>query len=146
MSLEFFVGAITLAFSVLGLIGVGQEAFQLLWSASGIFYGLTYLVMFALPIADSRAPVWLKLGALSGFLTTFLFVVISILPIVQVDNRFLFAEKIGTVVLLANAIGAVRSTGSNHRTSSNRSMRRPLAPPQGEKQAVVAFHAGAAGD
>jgi amino acid transporter len=103
----FFVGAITLAFSVLGLIGVGkQEAFQLLWNASGIFYGLTYLVMFALPIADSWAPVWLKLGALSGFLTTFLFVVISILPIVQVDNRFLFAAKIGTVVLLANAIGA----------------------------------------
>ncbi len=43
-----FVGAVTLAFSVLGLIGVGkQEAFQLLWNASGIFYGLTYLVMFA---------------------------------------------------------------------------------------------------
>ena len=103
----FFVGAITLAFSVLGLIGVGkQEAFQLLWNASGIFYGLTYLVMFALPIADSRAPVWLKLGALSGFLATFLFVVISILPIVQVQNRFLFAAKIGAVVLLANAIGA----------------------------------------
>ena len=102
-----FVGAITLAFSVLGLIGVGkQEAFQLLWNAAGIFYGLTYLVMFGLPIADSRAPAWLKVAALSGFFATFLFVVISILPIVQVQNRFLFAAKISGVVLVANAIGA----------------------------------------
>ena len=45
-----FVGAITLAFSIFGLIGVGkQEAFQLLWNAAGIFYGMTYLVMFAHP-------------------------------------------------------------------------------------------------
>ena len=102
-----FVGAITLAFSVLGLIGVGkQEAFQLLWNAAGIFYGLTYLVMFGLPIADSRAPAWLKVAALSGFFATFLFVVISILPIVQVQNRLLFAVKISGVVLVANAIGA----------------------------------------
>ena len=102
-----FVGAITLAFSVFGLIGVGkQEAFQLLWNASAIFYGLTYLVMFALPIADGRTPAWLKLAALSGFLATGLFVVISILPIVQVQNRVLFAAKISGVVLLANAIGA----------------------------------------
>src|SRR5262249_5298591 len=46
-----FVGAMTFAFSLAGLVGVGkEEAFQLLWNASAIFYGLTYLVMFALPI------------------------------------------------------------------------------------------------
>jgi len=101
-----FVGAITLAFSILGLIGVGkQEAFQLLWNASGIFYGLTYLVMFAIPIADSRASGWLKVAAISGFAATFLFVVISILPIVQVESRLLFAAKISGVVVMANAIG-----------------------------------------
>ena len=100
-----FVGAVTLAFSVLGLIGVGkQEAFQLLWNASGIFYGLTYLVMFALPLTDSRAPTWLKLAALSGFATTLLFVLISILPIVQVESRLLFAIKITSVVLIANGL------------------------------------------
>src|SRR5439155_1089358 len=45
-----FVGGATLALSIAGLIGVGkQEAFQLLWNASAIFYGLTYLVMFAIP-------------------------------------------------------------------------------------------------
>lgn len=101
-----FVGGVTAAFSVLGLIGVGkQEAFQLLWNASSIFYGLTYLVMFALPIADRRAPAWLKTAAVSGFLATLLFVLISILPIVQVESRFLFAAKISAVVIVANAIG-----------------------------------------
>ena len=103
-----FVGAITLAFSILGLIGVGkQEAFQLLWNASGIFYGLTYLVMFAIPLADSRTPGWLKIAALSGFATTFVFVVISILPIVQVESRWLFATKITAVIVIANAIGVM---------------------------------------
>ena len=52
-----FVGAATLALSIAGLVGVGkQEAFQLLWNASAIFYALTYLVMFAIPIAGSRPP------------------------------------------------------------------------------------------
>jgi amino acid transporter len=101
-----FVGGVTLGFSVLGLIGVGkQEAFQLLWNASAIFYGLTYLVMFALPIADARAPAWLKAAAISGFLATLLFVLISILPIVQVDSRVLFALKISGVILAANLVG-----------------------------------------
>jgi len=101
-----FVGGVTLGFSVLGLIGVGkQEAFQLLWNASAIFYGLTYLVMFALPIAEARAPAWLKAAAISGFLATLLFVLISILPIVQVDSRLLFALKISGVILAANLVG-----------------------------------------
>ena len=70
-----FVGAVTLAFSIVGLIGVGkQEAFQLLWNASAIFYALTYLVMFAIPIVglrgQHRPPLWLKLAAVSGFLMT----------------------------------------------------------------------------
>ena len=101
-----FVGAVTLAFSILGLIGVGkQEAFQLLWNASGIFYALTYLVMFAIPIAGVASPLWLKIAALSGFVMTLLFVVLSILPIVQVESRVAFALKISSVIVIANAIG-----------------------------------------
>ena len=101
-----FVGAVTLAFSILGLIGVGkQEAFQLLWNASAIFYALTYLVMFAIPIAGVRAPLWLKGTALSGFIMTLAFVVLSILPIVQVESRLVFALKITSVIVVANAIG-----------------------------------------
>ena len=36
---------------------------------------------------------------------TLLFVVLSILPIVQVGSPLVFALKISTVILLANAIG-----------------------------------------
>ena len=50
-----FVGAATFLLSVIGMIGVGkQEAFQLLWNSAGIFYGLTYLVMFAVPLFGFR--------------------------------------------------------------------------------------------
>src|SRR4026208_1817260 len=78
-----FVGAATLALSIVGLVGVGkQEAFQLLWNASAIFYALTYLVMFAIPIAG-RAPLRVKACALSGLLMTLLFIALSIVPIVQ---------------------------------------------------------------
>ena len=103
-----FIAATTLAFSILGLLGVGkQEAFQLLWNASGIFYALTYLVMFAIPIAGSvRAPAWLRVVSLSGFITTLGYVVLSILPIIQVGSRLSFATKISAVIVIANAIGA----------------------------------------
>jgi amino acid transporter len=102
-----FVGAVTLAFSIVGLIGVGkQEAFQLLWNASAIFYALTYLVMFAIPLADRAAPGWLKAASVSGFTMTLLFVVLSVLPIIRVGSPVVFALKISTVIVLANAIGA----------------------------------------
>src|SRR5262249_20487184 len=51
-----FVGAVTLALGLVGLVGVGkQEAFQLLWNASGLFYSLTYVALFALPLWGLRA-------------------------------------------------------------------------------------------
>jgi glutamate:GABA antiporter len=106
-----FVGAMTFAFSLAGLVGVGkEEAFQLLWNASAIFYALTYLVMFALPLAGLRArprrpPLWLRAAALSGFLMTLLFVLLSILPIVQVESRLIFAVKISGLILVTNFIG-----------------------------------------
>jgi amino acid transporter len=107
-----FVGAVTLAFSIMGLIGVGkQEAFQLLWNASAIFYALTYLVMFAIPIATASTPLWLKAAAVSGFIMTLLFVVLSILPIIQVGSPLVFALKISAVIVLANAVGAAIFVG-----------------------------------
>jgi amino acid transporter len=105
-----FVAAVTLLFSLVGLVGVGkQEAFQLLWNASAIFYALTYLVMFAVPIAGVaalRGPLWLRIAAASGFLMTLLFVTLSILPIVAVGSQLVFALKISSVVVATNAIGA----------------------------------------
>ncbi len=106
-----FVGAATLALGILGLIGVGkQEAFQLLWNASGVFYALTYLVMFAIPLIGMRRmssppPVWLKLTALSGFSMTLVYVAVSIVPIIQVASRLSFALKIGGLIVVTNLIG-----------------------------------------
>jgi amino acid transporter len=107
-----FIGAVTFGFSVIGLIGVGrQEAFQLLWNASAVFYALTYLVMFAIPIAGFRgsgpaAPIWVRLCAASGFLMTLLFVVLSIVPIVEVESRLLFALKLSGLIAVTNIAGA----------------------------------------
>lgn len=107
-----FVGGVTFVFAMLGLIGVGkQEAFQLLWNAAGVFYALTYLVMFAIPLVGlrsqaTRPPVWLRIAALSGFLMTLLYVGLSVVPIVQVESREAFAVKISMLIVLANVAGA----------------------------------------
>jgi glutamate:GABA antiporter len=106
-----FVGAATLAMGIVGLIGVGkQEAFQLLWNASAVFYAFTYLVMFAIPLigmkgSNVRPPLWLKIAALSGFLMTLLDVALSIVPIIQVESRLMFAMKIGGLIVITNMIG-----------------------------------------
>jgi amino acid transporter len=109
----FFVGAATLFLAIVGLIGVGkQEAFQLLWNASGVFYALTYLVMFAVPIiglkqANLRPPLWLKIAAASGFLMTLLYIALSVVPIIEVESRLMFALKIGGLIIVTNLIGLV---------------------------------------
>ena len=106
-----FVGAVTLFMGIVGLIGVGkQEAFQILWNASGVFYALTYLVMFAIPMIGLRSsgvyvPVWLKIAASSGFVMTLLYVGLSIVPIIKVESQLLFASKIGGLILVTNLIG-----------------------------------------
>jgi amino acid transporter len=117
-----FVGAATFGMGIAGLIGVGkQEAFQLLWNASGVFYAITYLVMFLIPILGSgeikpRPPAWLKAAALSGFLMTLLNVAVSVVPIVNVENKFSFAAKIGGLIVAANVLGfAVYRTAVHRR-------------------------------
>src|SRR6476660_10448099 len=95
----------------MSLRGVGkQEAFQLLFSSNGILYALTYLVMFAIPLVGltslPRPSLWVRIAALSGFLMTLLFVVLSVFPIVEVQNRAAFTAKVSAVVLLPNLLGA----------------------------------------
>ncbi len=108
-----FVGVTTLIFGLIGLIGVGkEEAFQLLWNASGVFYALTYIVMFSIPLfglrgAKARHPLWLRLIALSGLLMTLLYVSLSIVPLVKVESRTLFALKIIGLIVVTNIIGFV---------------------------------------
>lgn len=113
MNSVLFIGGCALVFAIAGMLGVGeQEAFQLLDNAAGILYGLTYLVLFAVPMVGlartgRRAPLWVRIAAAVGFATTSLFVVLSVLPIVTVDSALVFAVKIGGTVVVANVIGAV---------------------------------------
>lgn len=106
-----FVGAVTLVLGLLSLTGVGaQEAFQLLDNAGGVFYASTYLVLFAIPLFGMkafgvRAPVWLKIACASGFVVSVLYIGFTIIPIIDVADRLLFAVKIVSVVLLANLVG-----------------------------------------
>jgi glutamate:GABA antiporter len=106
-----FVGAVTMVLSVLSLLGVhAQEAFQLIDNAGGVFYALTYLVLFAIPLFGMKAlgvssPWWLKIACASGFIVTLIYIRFAIVPITEVGSRLSFALKIVITVLLANAIG-----------------------------------------
>jgi len=106
-----FVGAVTLLLGLLSLTGVhAQEAFQLIDNAGGIFYALTYLVLFAIPLFGMkalgvRAPLWLKIACASGFVVTLIYIRFAIVPITDVESPLSFALKIIVTVLIANAVG-----------------------------------------
>lgn len=97
--------------SLLSLIGVRQaEAFQLLFNASGMFYALTYVVMFAIPLFGLRGvmprpALWLRVASASGLLMTLLYIALSIFPIIQVESVAIFAFKIFSVIVVANLVG-----------------------------------------
>jgi glutamate:GABA antiporter len=101
----FFVGAMTLAFAMSGMIGVGsQEAMQLFNNSAGIFYAITYLALFALPIFG-EASIGVKIASASGLAMTILYIVLSIFPIIEVASRAAFTTKISSVVIVGNLIG-----------------------------------------
>jgi amino acid transporter len=102
------IGLTTFGLTVLGHLGVGaQESFQLLNNTGIICWALTYLVMFAIPLAapGEKPSLGLRLAATSGFSMTLLYVVLSIFPIVDVQNAAGFAVKVGGVVVGVNAVG-----------------------------------------
>ena len=105
-------GAVTVGLGLAALLGVGeQEAFQLLLNTGLIFYAFTYLAMFAIPLiglrgSDVQRPLWLQVAAVSGFLVTLLFAVLSLFPIIEVDSWFAFTAKITVTVVCAEIVGA----------------------------------------
>lgn len=111
MNSIFFVGAVALMMGLLSLTGVGaQEAFQLLDNAGGVFYALTYLVLFAIPMFGMkafgvRAPLWLKIACGSGFVVTVIYIVFAVAPITDVESHLGFATKIVLTVVIANVVG-----------------------------------------
>lgn len=106
-----FLGAVTLAGSAAALIGVGpQEAYELLLTWAFTFYAIAYLALFAIPFLSPkdrglRPRWWLRLAAVSGFLMTLVYVVLSIFPVIDVESSWAYSLKIATVVLGANALG-----------------------------------------
>jgi amino acid transporter len=108
-----FVGVITLVASLASLIGVSeQEAFQFQDNVAGAFYALIYMVLFAIPMVAMKrfgvkAPLWLKLASVSGFLVSVVYTFFTLFPIIDVRSRLAFAAKIIVVVVLANGIGAM---------------------------------------
>jgi len=105
------VAVFAFAMSVASLVGVGQaEAFQLVFNASGIFYGLTYVTMFAIPLiglrgVTPRPPLWVKGAAMAGLLITLLYIVLSVFPIITVTSVRSFALKISLVIVVLNLVG-----------------------------------------
>src|SRR5439155_8587266 len=105
------VGVCSFVLAVLSNVGVGQaEAFQLLFNASGMFYALTYVVMFAIPLfglrgVTPRPAVWLQVASASGLLMTVLYIVLSVFPIIAVASVATFAFKITSTILVMNLVG-----------------------------------------
>jgi amino acid transporter len=115
------VGLTALVIALLSLIGVGQaEAFQLLFNAGGMFYSLTYVVMFAIPLfglrgVTPRPPLWLRAASFSGLVMTLLYVGLSAFPIIRVESVAIFALKIGSVIVGANLVGGAILLGAQRR-------------------------------
>jgi hypothetical protein len=105
------VGLVTLAFSLASLIGVKeQEAFQLQDNAATTLYSFIYMVLFAIPLVaikrfGVKAPLWLKVASVSGFVVSVVAGFFTLIPITSVSSNLMFAVKIIAVVLGANVIG-----------------------------------------
>jgi amino acid transporter len=103
--------ALAIVMGLLATYGTGaQEAYQLLSSANNIFYGVYYLMMFAVPLVVGnrfgvRAGFWLKAASVSGLAVTLLAMGFNLLPIVDVTSRWMFAAKVMGTSLLLNAVG-----------------------------------------
>jgi amino acid transporter len=106
-----FMGGVALAASTAVLIGTGsQESFVLLQTWAWTFYGLAYLVKFAIPLVSAkekglRPGTWMRLGAASGFLVTLLFVLLSVQPVIPVASKAGYFAKVVLVVLGADVFG-----------------------------------------
>ena len=119
------VGALTLAFTLVGQIGVGvQEAFQLIENVAGILYGFTYLGLFAIPLVAAkrlgrRPPWWLRLASVSGLVVSLLYCTLSIFPIIEVASWRLFAAKIVVTLLAIQLAGiGLYALGARRRRSA----------------------------
>jgi len=126
-----FVTALVMALILLSMMGVReQEASQLLGAASIALYAITYVVLFALPLLGSRAvrnalPVWAKVAALAGLISSAVSLVIGVYPIVDVTSRGEYAPKISAVVVVSNIAGVLIYHVGRRRAASPRAASAP---------------------
>jgi len=105
-----FTAALVFLLVVLANIGVhAQEAFQLLSNASLTHYELSYLAMFAIPLAGAATlrrslPRWLRWTSAVGFVATLFSLLISVFPFVDVVNARTYAIKIAGTTVISNLI------------------------------------------
>jgi amino acid transporter len=92
------------------------EAFQLLATSGFVCYGVTYLLMFAVPLllgtrfslrSDIRAPIAVRFACLCGASVTVLAMIFNLVPIVDVTSTGMFALKVGGATILLNLLGAL---------------------------------------
>src|SRR5260370_940319 len=118
----FFVTPFTLVIAIASQIGAGiQEAFQLVDNAANVFYGIVYLVLFAIPISGASAVrrsarLWLRLAALCGLPVSLLAIFFTVYPIIDFPLPLVFAAKIVAFTAIANAIG-VAIFGAGQKTA-----------------------------
>jgi amino acid transporter len=107
----FFAAGVAMAAAIAVLIGVGQqEAFELLLVGAFAFYATAYLALFAIPLfarkeLGIRPGLLLRVGAVSGFLMTLLYIVLSIFPIVDVQSSWEYSAKTAGGIIGANLLG-----------------------------------------
>ncbi|HEY0801293.1 MAG TPA: APC family permease [Steroidobacteraceae bacterium] len=87
------------------------EAFQLLTTCAFFCYGITYLLMFSVPLLlgtrfslypKLRVPLWVRIACLSGASVTALAMIFDLVPIVDVVSPRFFALKVGSAALTLN--------------------------------------------
>lgn len=131
-----FVGAVAFAMAMAGVAGAGQqEAFQLLQNASGIFYALAYLALFALPLVGrqreiAKPALWLQAAAVSGFLMTAMYLVLSLFPIIDVPKPLLFTAKVGGFVLACQLAATALFYSYRRRSRNDRNTSAPTRTDQ----------------
>jgi amino acid transporter len=88
-----------------------QEAFQVLVTCGNVCYAINYLLMFSVPLVAGvrfgrRAGLLLRGACIAGMLVTLLYIVVALIPVVEVNSPGLYALKIALTTLAANLVGA----------------------------------------
>jgi amino acid transporter len=120
----FLAGGVAMVASVVALAGVAeQEAFELLLVCAFTFYAIAYLALFAIPLLARkqlgiRPAMWIRVAAVSGFVVTLLYIVLSVFPIIDVQSGWKYSIKTAAVILGANLVGVLlyqwRTRSRNH--------------------------------